>query len=177
MKMQRFFFTVICCFALQCLPSCNPLAPILILGPLDRPNIATMNWTSLELTYWVKIDEITKEARVITITDEHLLNTLRHELKIKNIRGISIPYGGQFTVKTEKNGVWNCNFVFKDEIGICKQSDNYYSYNVELSNIKFFQHIKRICLINERIKHPQATSENIILRRNMSLKSYRILHE
>jgi hypothetical protein len=123
----------------------------------------------------VKIDEITREARFITITDKHLLSTLRHELKIKNVRGISIPYGGQFIIKTKKNGIWNCNFVFEDEIGVCLESDNYYSYNVELSDIKFFQHMRVLCLKNEKIKNPRATNKNIILCRNMSLKTYEVL--
>lgn len=171
-KMEKTILSLYLC--LMILSGCNPFV---ILGPSDKPDIKAIPWSSLELTYWIKVSETEKKKRKITITDRFLLQELSSKLSVKEIRGISIPYGGQFVLKMQNGMVWDGIIVFENRIGICKASDNYYSYTVELNDYAFWKMLNQICLSHERETSSHATERNIILRQNLSLSAYDTLQE
>lgn len=162
------------CFIVLIAVGCKPSG---ILGPTDKPDITAKPWSSMEFTYWIKSSETQTKPRKINISEISVLKELSSKLNVKEIRGMSVPTGGQFILTIQDGSKWDCSIVFENRIGICKVDDNYYSYAVDLNDSEFWKMMKQICLLNEQKTHPQATSRNIILRQNKSLNDYDTLDE
>ena len=150
---------------------------ISILGPISKPDFQAMDWTSLELSYWVRIGDTARKRRKIIITDGKALNILQKKLHISHVESYSLPSAGQIKIKMSDGNVWKGNIVFENRIDLCKASDSYYSYNLFLNDKSFYNTLLDLCLKHEKTITQNVNKSHIILRRNLSLEAFNILPE
>jgi len=140
-----------------------------ILGPRNKPDFGNMDWVEIKIKYWIrKKDEknFRMNKRIITIKDMALINELKSKFKIRNISGLSLATDDQILITMKDGRKWQGVIIFENEIELCLQSNNYYSYDIILSNDEFYQEILKLALKHEKKIHQNATEKNIVLRLN-----------
>ena len=151
------------------LASCNN--PLDILGPRDKPQIVSDQWDTLQVSYWVyTADPDVEVSRTFAITNQTEVIRLKSLMEVKNIRGLSIGTGDQLIFKNGENGIWHGDFCFEDTLYLSMTKDAWRSYKLVLSGLGFYNELRRLCAMNERQFHPEATLDHIKLRRNLAVK-------
>lgn len=150
-------------------------SPLDILGPRDKPRIASSQWNQIRVTYWVytKIqnDEI---RRTFTISDPIIISKLKSKLQIHKTDGLSIGSGSQLVFKNQNNDIWHGDFVFEDTLYLALSSNGWRSYKFTLKDYEFYNEVRSICALNEKKYYPEATSSHIKLRSNLSFEYPRL---
>lgn len=148
------------------LVSCNK--PLDILGPRDKPDLASVKWDSIQVVYWVYTTDSSKEVkRTFTITEPSDMKKLRSMITVKEVSGLSTGTGNQLILKNRKNDVWHGNFCFEDTLHMSLTKDAWRSYRFVLSGLGFYNELRELCSQNEKQYHPEAMPEHIKLRSNL----------
>lgn len=149
-----------------------------ILGPSDKPDFAGKPWTSMEISYWVKVSERKKLRRVFRIDDPACLRRGFTSLREARVEGANLPAPSkQLALSTSDGERWFAHVVFEDKVAFCLASKKYYSYDVFTKEYQFYNWLINLCLTNERQMHVEATRRHIILRSNLALSAYEVLPE
>ena len=161
------------------LPLCLALAscllsscgnPLDILGPRDKPKIVSDQWDTLQVSYWVyTADPDAEVSRTFTITNQTEVIRLKSLMQVEEISGLSIGTGDQLIFKRGQKGIWHGNFCFEDALYVSMTEDACRSYKFVLSGVGFYDELRRLCALNERRFHPEATPEYIKLRSNLAV--------
>ena len=165
--MKKLSTIVILCGLAHIFVSCaNPLD---ILGPRDKPKIASEQWNQIQVTYWIFTKgQNEKIQRTFTINDPAAVSDLKTKLQVSKTEGLSIGSGSQLAFKYQNNEVWHGEFVFEDTIYMALSEDGWRSYKFTLSNTDFYDELRILCAHNEKKYHPKASWKNIMLRSNLS---------
>jgi len=149
------------------LTSCgNPLD---ILGPRDKPDIASAQWDTLRVSYSIYTAGPDAEiTRGFTITNQTEVAHLKSLMKVKEVSGLSIGTGNQLAFKKGETEVWHGDFCFEDTLYLSMTANAWRSYKFVLSGLGFYNELRRLCALNEKQYHPEATSEHIKLRTNLA---------
>jgi len=154
-----------CAIAVWVTGCANPLD---ILGPRDKPRIASSQWDQIRVTYWVCTKIQNEEIkRTFTITDPIIISNLKSKLQSHKTDGLSIGSGSRLVFKNPNNDIWHGNFVFQDTLYLALSSDGWKSYKFTLKDNGFYNEIRSICALNEKKYHPKATSSHIKLLTNL----------
>ncbi len=153
---------------LLCASCVNPLD---IVGPRDKPDFRSKDWTSVTITYWVSTRTANRLERVFTVTDTSTVAGLISKMNIKEIHGLSTGTGDQLRFHERNGDSWHGCVVFEDRINLSSSADKWRSYTIDLSDDSLFEAMLELCVRNERTFHLKVKAENIILRSNLS-KNY-----
>jgi|GEM_PF-3575635 len=165
----KIIWKMLCLALASCLlSSCgNPLD---ILGPRDKPEIVSEQWDTLQVSYWVyTADPDAEVSRTFTITNQNELIRLKSIMDVKEISGLSTGTGDQLIFKRGEKGIWHGDFCFADTLYLSMSTDAWRSYKFVLSGLGFYTELRRLCAVNERHYHPEATPEHIKLRRSLAI--------
>lgn len=142
--------------------------PLDILGPRDKPKIASSPWNQIQVTYWIYTKYQTEEMeRTFTIRDPMVVSNLKSKLQVHKTSGLSIGSGTQLVFKNQTGDIWHGDFVFEDTLYMALSSDDWKSYKFTLKDDEFYNEVRRICAQNEKKYHPKATASHIKLRSNL----------
>ncbi len=154
-----------CAIAVLVTGCANPLD---ILGPRDKPKIASSQWDQIRVTYWVYTKIQNKEIkRTFTIADPITISNLKTKLQSHKTEGLSIGSGSQLVFKNKNDDIWHGDFVFEDTLYLALSSDGWRSYKFTLRDYGFYDEVRSICALNEKKYHSKATSSHIKLRSNL----------
>jgi len=145
-----------------------------ILGPSDTPDFSNMQWEKMTVVYLVRVAENRTQRRKFELPREDV-EKARSALNVQSVEGLSIGADDDLRITMANGDVWAGGVVFEDRIHLCLERDNYYSYKVELSDSRFYNTLREMCLAHERRTTPGAGINHIILRTNLDLHSYDIL--
>ena len=141
--------------------SCNPTS---ILGPTDKPDFSAMEWTRMEIDYWVPRKDGPDRLgwhRHLTVSDVNVLLSLRELFVIDEVKPSSVGALEMLSVTMADGETWQGNFSWRTEFNICKTRDKYYSYYLKLSDTGFYDRIKQLCFEHEQMTDPTVTIEDI----------------
>lgn len=142
-----------------------------VLGPKDKPEIASDQWDSLQVYYWIrtagpKREKITRKLVVADPAEILLLKSHLKKEKMKDIQGLSVGNGNLLILKKGQKWVWHGEFVFEDRVDLSMQDDEWRSYMFTLKDRGFYHEVRKLCAANERKFHPEATEKHIQLCSN-----------
>lgn len=155
-------------FSLFTLISCkNPMS---ILGPTDKPNIASNKWNQIQVTYWTNTTKSNVGIeKVFTILDAPTIEKLKLTLTPVETSGLSIGTDRQLLFKTRTNETWHGGFVFPNTLYLSLSADAGRSYKFVLEGNNFYDQIRQLCALNEATVHPNAKAEHINLLTNFEM--------
>lgn len=161
---MKYAITIIWLLALV---ACNN--PLDILGPRDKPQIVSDDWNQIEVTYWIYTKDSKKPVeRNFTVSNLAVIEQLKGTLTPVDTNGLSIGTGSQLIFKNGSHEMWHGDVVFEDTLYLSLTADAGRSYKFVLADISFYNQIRELCATNERKIHPEATTEHIKLRGNLS---------
>jgi len=146
---------------------CASCGPIHLLGPTDNPNFRKKDWEEMSITYWVNTRTNRIEQK-FTVTNAMIIAEVKSRLNIKKVSGLSIGAGNQLMLRERGGEMWQGSVVFEDCVYICKSSDRWYSYRVDLADCLLFNTLVNLCVTNELKFHKRVTPDCIILRSNLA---------
>jgi hypothetical protein len=149
-----------------------------IFGPGNDPHFNEKQWKSLKITYYV-IEKLggSRTKRTFQCEKQDVIDSLRKNMNIKLVKPNSLGKNDDSVIAMSDGEIWDVDFVFEDRFDVCKRIDNYYSYIYELSDRKFFDGVRQLCLENEKLFSPKAVMENILLRTNLVDSEYKVLEK
>ena len=166
---------IICTLLCACL-GCDRLNHPSILGPTDKPDFKAMKWQEVKVRYSVLVKGKSRRIpRTFTISDADVLSKLHNLLLINEVSPNNTGAGDQIRITMADGHIWRGGVTFEDQIRLCKSEDNYYSYILTLSDYRFYDALRQLCLEHEKTITPTARIENIILRGNLHDSAYEVL--
>lgn len=145
------------------------------MGPSGRPSVLSRPWTSMEVSYRVRVSEKGTEQRTFRIDDVAALEAGRSKVATGEVGPNNLGVSGQITIQTTDGEKWLGALVFEDRFDLCLASDPYYSYTVLLRTNAFYEWLRRLCLSHLRQEHAHAQIEHVILRTNLDIQAYDVL--
>lgn len=143
--------------------------PLDVLGPRDKPKLASGEWNQIEVTYWVFTASPEKEIqRSFTLEEPTAIDRIKSGMKASKVDGLSVGTRRQIVLKGAKGEVWHGQVVFEDTLYLSLSADSWRSYKFELSGSGPYDELRAACAKNERRYHPKATPEHIKLRSNLA---------
>ena len=158
---------------LLCTSCGNPLD---ILGPRDKPDFQSKDWTSVAITYWVSTGTTNPLERSFAVADKATVDAIKAKMNIKEVRGLSIGTRSQLRFQERNGDSWHGSVVFENRINLSSTADKWRSYTIDLADGALFDAMFDLCVLNERTFHPKVKPENIMLRSNLN-KDYPAVEE
>ena len=143
--------------------------PLDILGPRDKPDFRSKDWTAVTITYWVSTGTNNQLERSFAVADKATIDALIAKMKIKEVRGLSIGTRSQIRFQERNGASWHGGVVFENRINLSSTADKGRAYTIDLADNSLFDAMLDLCVRNERTFHPKVKPENIILRSNLIL--------
>lgn len=147
-----------------------------ILGPRDKPDFRSKDWTSVSITYWVSTGTTNTLERSFAVTDKATVDGLREKMNVKEVTGLSIGTRSQLRFHESNGNSWHGSVVFENRINLSSTANKWRSYTIDLLDSALFDAMLDLCVRNERTFHPMVKRENIILRSNLR-KNYPAVEE
>ncbi len=92
-----------------------------------------------------------------------MIKSLKAKMTVRRIQGLSTGTRNQLRFKERSGHSWHGNIVSETRIDLSSTEDGWRSYCIEFSDGAFVKALLDICVRNERISHPKAKPENIVL--------------
>lgn len=134
-----------------------------VLGPRDKPDFQNKDWTAVTIAYGVNTRDSNGHKRTTIVTDPAIINNLKAKMTVRRIQGLSTGTRNQLRFKERNGHSWHGNIVSETRIDLSSTEDGWRSYCIEFSDGAFVEALLDICVRNERISHPKAKPENIVL--------------
>jgi hypothetical protein len=124
--------------------------PIPFNGPRNKPNLKKMAWCSMKMSYWIIISDKEEQIREFNISGNQLVQ-LRELFDVKNTTGMAIQCTRDRGLLTFCNGnIWRFSFGLPNRIYVTDDQNIYYSYKIEMKNLQFYEHYRKLCFENEK---------------------------
>ena len=128
-----------------------------ILGPTDKLDLQSANWKSMEIVYWIILEDenehqgFSEEKRTILVEGDEL-DQLKVAFLAKTIRGHNVPASRYRSSKLTLNDgkIWNLKLHAQRNMIVSDDSNNRISYAISLSDFSYFLAVKNLCLRNEK---------------------------
>ena len=153
--MAKWIASAAACLAVALLALMLHRSATSILGPSDKPDFKNMRWEWMTVVYHVRVAETKTQRRKIELSSKDA-DKARKALNVLSVEGLSIGANDDLRIAMANGDVWVGVVVFEDRIHLCLERDNYYCYKVELSDYRFYDMLREMCLANERRTTPAA---------------------
>jgi hypothetical protein len=134
-----------------------------ILGPRDRPDFQSMDWTAITVRYGVNTLASNGIQRTFTITNQATIAGLKAAMTVKKVQGISVGTRQQLLFVERSGRSWHGHLATRTRMDLSSTGDRWRSYALEFPDASFVDALLDQCVANERTFHPKARPESIIL--------------